>query len=50
MVFGFGTKTQMPMRDEALPGRETRPYAVNATHAVFGTPLDGPWPGGSEVL
>ena len=50
MVFGFGKKTQMPAREDALRGRETRPYAVNPTHVVLGTPLDGPWPDGSEVL
>jgi peptide-methionine (S)-S-oxide reductase len=50
MVFGFGRKSQMPSREEALPGRADRPYAVNPTHVVLGTPLDGPWPDGSEVL
>ncbi len=50
MVFGFGKKTQMPSCEDALRGRETRPYAVNPTHVVLGTPLEGPWPDGSEVL
>ncbi|HET7724391.1 MAG TPA: peptide-methionine (S)-S-oxide reductase, partial [Propionibacteriaceae bacterium] len=50
MVFGFGRKSQMPSREEALPGRAERPYAVNPTHVVLGTPLEGPWPAGSEVL
>jgi peptide-methionine (S)-S-oxide reductase len=50
MVFGLGKKTSMPTRDEALPGRVERPYAVNPTHVVLGTPLEGPWPEGSEVL
>lgn len=50
MVFGFGKKTQMPARDEALPGREQRPYAVSPTHVVLGTPLEGPWPERSQVL
>jgi len=50
MVFGFGRKTQMPAREDALRGRDTRPYAVNPTHVVLGTPLEGPWPDGSEVL
>lgn len=50
MVFGFGRKTTMPTRDEALPGRDERPYAVNPTHVVLGTPLEGPWPDGSQVL
>ena len=50
MVFGFGKKTTMPARDEALPGRDQRPFQVNPTHVVLGTPLEGPWPDGSEVL
>ena len=50
MVFGFGKKTTMPARDEALPGHDHRPFSVNPTHVVLGTPLEGPWPDGSEVL
>ena len=49
-MFGYGKKTTMPSRDEALPGRAERPYSVNPTHVVLGTPLEGPWPEGSEVL
>ncbi|MFM6849389.1 MAG: peptide-methionine (S)-S-oxide reductase MsrA [Terrabacter sp.] len=40
----------MPARDEALPGRAERPFQVDPTHVVLGTPLEGPWPDGSEVL
>jgi peptide-methionine (S)-S-oxide reductase len=40
----------MVTADQALPGRETRPYPVPATHAVLGTPLEGPWPEGTQVL
>ncbi|HET8594168.1 MAG TPA: peptide-methionine (S)-S-oxide reductase MsrA [Intrasporangium sp.] len=40
----------MPAREEALPGRAERPYAVNPTHVVLGTPIEGPWPEGSEVI
>jgi peptide-methionine (S)-S-oxide reductase len=50
MVFGFGKKTTMPAPEESLPGRAERPYAVNPTHVVLGTPLEGPWPDGSEVI
>jgi len=35
--------------DQALPGRSTRPFTVPETHAVLGTPLEGPWPDGYEV-
>lgn len=34
---------------DALPGRTTYPYRVPTTHEILGTPLDGPWPAGSEV-
>ena len=50
MVFGFGRKTTMPTRDEALAGRDHRPFAVDPTHVVLGTPIDGPWPEGSQVM
>jgi peptide-methionine (S)-S-oxide reductase len=48
MIFGR-TKTELPTPDKALPGRETRPFAVPATHLVLGTPLEGPTPDGHEV-
>ena len=51
MVFGFGRKSQMPStRGGAREAATDRPYAVNPTHVVLGTPLEGPWPDGSEVL
>jgi peptide-methionine (S)-S-oxide reductase len=50
MVFGYGRKTTMPSREEALPGRAERPYALNPTHVVLGTPIEGPWPEGAEVI
>ena len=43
------TKTSMVSPDEALPGRDTRPFAVPATHAVLGNPIEGPYPEGLEV-
>jgi peptide-methionine (S)-S-oxide reductase len=48
MIFGL-KKTQLPSTDEALPGRPARPYSVPATHAVLGTPIEGPVPDGFEV-
>jgi peptide-methionine (S)-S-oxide reductase len=45
MLFGRD-KMRMPEADEALPGRDQRPFAVPATHAVLGTPLEGPFPEG----
>lgn len=49
-LFGSRTKTTMVSPAEALPGRDERPYAVPARHAVLGTPLEGPWPEGTQVL
>ena len=50
MVFGLNKKTAMPSPGDALPGRDQRPFAINPTHVVLGTPLEGPWPDGAEVL
>ena len=49
-MFGSRAKTTLPTADTALPGRSLRPYAVPARHEVLGTPLEGPWPEGTEVL
>ena len=43
------TKTALVTPDEALPGRADRPYAVPATHAVLGNPIEPPYPAGLEV-
>jgi peptide-methionine (S)-S-oxide reductase len=48
MIFGR-TTTELPSADQARPGRDTRPFSVPATHAVLGTPLEGPVPDGFEV-
>ena len=45
----FGRKTTMVTDDQALPGRPARPFPVPKTHAVLGTPVEGPWPEGLEV-
>jgi peptide-methionine (S)-S-oxide reductase len=39
---------RLPAVDEALPGRDNRPFVVPTTHAVLGTPLEGPFPEGLE--
>ena len=49
-LFGTRTKTTMVSPADALPGRSTRPYRVPQRHAVLGTPLEGPWPAGTQVL
>jgi peptide-methionine (S)-S-oxide reductase len=42
-------KTQLIDPKDALPGRDTRPYDVPATHFVLGTPLEGPFPDGFQM-
>jgi len=42
-------KTQMVSPEDALPGRETRPFAVPQRHFVLDTPLEGPYPDGLET-
>src|ERR671918_1918359 len=49
MAFLFRNKTEMPAADDALPGRDTRPFEVPDTHFVFGTPLEPPFPEGVET-
>ena len=41
-------KTQMIAADDALPGRDTRPFAVGERHYVLGTQLEGPYPDGLD--
>ena len=40
----------MVERHDALRGREAPSYSVPTTHAVLGTPLQGPWPEGTRTL
>ncbi|NAZ81752.1 peptide-methionine (S)-S-oxide reductase MsrA [Kineococcus sp. R8] len=40
----------MVTAEDALPGRAQRIFEVPREHAVLGTPLEGPWPEGTEVL
>jgi peptide-methionine (S)-S-oxide reductase len=50
VLFGNRFKTQMVTAEDALPGRAQRIFEVPRDHAVLGTPLEGPWPEGTEVL
>ncbi|MCW3010059.1 MAG: peptide-methionine (S)-S-oxide reductase [Solirubrobacterales bacterium] len=47
-MFPFGNKTEMVAPQDALPGRP-EPLPLTNRHAVFGTPLKGPFPDGLEV-
>jgi peptide-methionine (S)-S-oxide reductase len=42
-------KTSMISPDQALAGRDTRPFSVPTTHYVLSTPLEAPYPDGLEV-
>jgi len=42
-------KRELPTPADALSGRSARPYPVPATHAVLGTPIEGPYPENLEV-
>jgi peptide-methionine (S)-S-oxide reductase len=48
MLFGKD-KTKMPAADDALPGRDVRPFDIPDSHFVLGRPLVGPWPDDSEL-
>jgi peptide-methionine (S)-S-oxide reductase len=48
MVFGR-KRTTMVDREDALSGRD-RSMPVADRHVVLGTPLQGPWPDGHEVI
>ena len=50
MRFLFGrNKATMIAPEDALPGREKRPFTVPARHAVLGTPLEPPFPEGTST-
>ncbi len=48
-LFGSSAKTRMVTPADAHPGHPVRTFDVPATHAVLGTPLEGPFPEGFEV-
>ena len=50
MSFLFRNKTDMPDAADALPGRDTRPFPVPATHFVLGTALEPPFPDDTEQV
>jgi len=47
----FGrSPSKLPAADEALPGRDSRPFQVGDRHLVLGNPLEGDVPDGHEVV
>ena len=49
MLFGRSKQKSVTAQD-ALPGRSERPFRIKPEHVVLGTPLEGPWPDGHEVI
>jgi len=47
-MFSFEKKIEMPSPERALPGRDAK-MRVPAKHFVLGTPLEGPFPGDTEM-
>ena len=44
------TPRQRPARNAEIPGRESTLLPEPGEHVVLGTPLDGPWPEGTQVI
>jgi peptide-methionine (S)-S-oxide reductase len=49
-MFLLRHKTSMPEPDRALPGRATRSFPIPDRHFVLGTPLEPPFPEGTETV
>ncbi len=47
-IFSDPAKQKIPAPGEALPGR-AEPILRPGTHTVLGTPIDGPWPAGTQT-
>jgi peptide-methionine (S)-S-oxide reductase len=49
MIFSRFGKSRMVEAAHALPGHPRRLFTVSAEHAVLGTPMEPPFPAGSEL-
>ncbi|MET0712774.1 MAG: peptide-methionine (S)-S-oxide reductase, partial [Jiangellaceae bacterium] len=49
-LFDRAAKSRLVSADQALPGRDARPFALAGTHTVLGTPIDVPAPTGYEEV
>ncbi|MFW5899409.1 MAG: peptide-methionine (S)-S-oxide reductase MsrA [Jiangellaceae bacterium] len=49
-LFNWSTKARMVTRDDALPGREHRPFQLAGIHTVLGTPIEAEPPTGHEEI
>lgn len=48
MIFGLGKKKEVVAESEALHGRDAPAFEIPETHAVLGTPIQGPFPDNTE--
>jgi peptide-methionine (S)-S-oxide reductase len=46
----FGRKSQPVSREEALPGRDTRPFTLAPDHVALGTPVEAAVPAGHDEI
>jgi peptide-methionine (S)-S-oxide reductase len=49
-LFGGATTTRLVDATDALPGRPARPFALQGTHTVLGTPIEAPPPAGMQEI
>jgi peptide-methionine (S)-S-oxide reductase len=49
-LFDRSAKTRLVDPDAALPGRAERPFRLQGTHTVLGTPIEAPAPAGFEEI
>ncbi len=50
MWFAKKQVMELPTAAAALPGRDSRPFALSGRHVVLGTPIEGPYPAGSALV
>ena len=49
LAFSKAEKTRMVTKTEALPGRSRRLFKIPARHEVLGSPMEPPFPAGTEL-
>ena len=49
-LFDRAAKSRLVSADQALPGRDARPFALAGTHTILGTPIDAQAPTGYEEV
>src|SRR5690242_5314728 len=45
----FSRPSTIPTAEQALPGRDHRPFTLGARHAVLGSPIEPPFPDGMQI-